>query len=257
MVRDIFQTSREQIDNRVRQAGELAKRFNNRLRTSLGNLAERYREGEVELDLRVCIHHDDHGVLVRARFWAPCGEAAKVSTSGTRSRPPSSLAQVLCDSNQIAMLTLIAEPMEGIQHVVPSLVRLECYDGGLVGGSEFLNFPPRTFIGKTRVRVADREFDARKFFGTIVHCERVDEMIKAVSLGLDDHARRCLDLIGDVPIVPQQLTVRKLWVGRNRLDVILDENSDLTIDDIDLAVRPIWLCARAGEIGFWHDKIRP
>jgi hypothetical protein len=67
----------------------------------------------------------------------------------------------------------------------------------------------------------------------------VDQVIEAIALGLDDHARRCLDLIGDGPVVSNHLPLRKIWQGRDWLCVFLNKDLDLCVKNMDLVIRPI------------------
>lgn len=246
---------RKEVDDRVGQARELAERFNHRLTLGVANLAERYRRGECQLDILVRVENDYLLLRLELVSRRQDGEFPHMASASSWLGSDLELLSICGDSHQIAVFALIVEPMKGVQEVVPSTVRLQRLDDLSIFFGESSQFSLRPRVGKASFGVGDNKVSIRSFYGPVLFRESMSEMIKAVSLCLDDHsyarfnsvrdifekddfeeATLCQDIRLSVGGRPFKMRLRLL---PEAVGLAFDEESDLDIEDLDLRVRPI------------------
>lgn len=240
----------EQVDDRCRHAAELTKRWNDRAaRGGIGSLTEGYLHGEIELDARACIN----GRQWRARV------RLLVPEKGYRSdiAIPSNTETRRCGADQywLSVLPLLAEPVKGVELVVPSLVRFEIMDDGSLFGREPFDFLLRPLFKETLRGIGNGEIAVTGFYGPVLLCESRDEEIEAVTLrgqnGADVHCDHLRDGFGRLQVHEYARTLR-IRLSDDAIRLSFAKEPNFRIEDCELIIRPIEFSSWSGEIGFAH-----
>jgi hypothetical protein len=233
----------EEVDNRCRKAAELAERWNNRAKMGPGNLAESYIHGEIEFDARVSINNRNW----RARFKAitepedldRANNSCSANADGIGHAP---------DEDRLSVFALLAEPIEGIKKVVPSLVWFHRSDDVAVFGCQLGDFLLRPLFEETSLRIGNGEADIAWFFGPVLFRESRDQEIKALAL----RGENCSDLNGNfgrqaLNGLKFQNCAPTIWVRLmdNAVGLSIEEDGQLGVEDYDLIVRSF-------EFGSWR-----
>jgi hypothetical protein len=163
----------EKTDDRIRQARELVERFNNRFAMDWSNLAECYVHGYIELRVRVRVKTDIWLARIRvidvvgshdldaAHITGSCGAANGGRLDGAQ------------DHEQVMMLALDVERMEGIQGVIPSLVRFEAFNDRVVERGQFPDFLAGNRLAEDSLTLADRKMNVSWFLGPLFFARAV------------------------------------------------------------------------------------
>ncbi len=234
----------EGFDDRARRAAELAEHFNDRWAADFRSIGERYLKGYIELHLRVRIPEGyAFAILERLPVKGKCADMP-ASLSGfdavSRSR------EVGSEQDELSVLVLPVEDMEGVEHVIPPLVRSERVDIGLIGGGEQPDVGSNGFLGQTSHRLRDGEISAFWFDGSVPCCQYAGKDVQAAALGVDDLTNIDLDASGDrfcyleEEIFPFALGV---GLGPQSVRLSLEKCRDLALKDISVAIRPLDFCS--------------
>lgn len=254
---DLLPSAHKQFYDGVAEAGKLVERFNNRLARSISNLAERYAGGEVELNLTIRVDADD--LLLRAKRIP-----RRKDEQPARTAMPADLHAVRLRGyrDQLPVFALVVEPVQGVQSIVPSTIRLERFDDVPVRLRQALDLSPRTLVQETVVRVADREVHISRFYGPVVFRESDGEMVKAVAQCLDNHSRARIDRARDrlcqndleEPPLLEEISLGGVGIAGNvrlrlladAVGVAFDEETDIRVKSVNLRLCPIEFGLDAG-----------
>lgn len=131
----------EQPDNRIRQARELTQRCNNLSMFEVAGFIQAYLHGEINFGFRCAFGEETN-----------CGFIVSAAQPSSRQRSESLTQRPAHDAEtgepdfgrqEPLMLPYNVELMEGVEKIIPSLVRFQRFDDGLfLYGSAFTNLAP-------------------------------------------------------------------------------------------------------------------
>lgn len=117
-------SSFKSLDDRVREAGELAQRSNDWLVRDQISFIERYVSGDLKIAIRrVDTGRPNYGAICEAR--PMCGESEALSVGLWRNHDHT---RVQIDLQKPLMLSPHVELVQGEKKIVPSLVWAQCFD---------------------------------------------------------------------------------------------------------------------------------
>jgi hypothetical protein len=231
-------SSVERINDRVAQCGKIAEHFNKRFARQPWQILERYREGEIELDLVVRIPEGyARAVFKRAGLIEECDLPNVTGTFSADSEPCKNAGE----GNKAAMFVLAIEDVEGKEKIIPSLVRLEFFDRGLIEGRKSVDFFVEPFFIQRFGRFDNGEISVRWVNSAVSFGEDHSQAIKAGALRMDDRANTSLDETGDgfsyfkediFPPIGLRLSAQTVRLS-------FEKCPEISLKDINLSVRPL------------------
>lgn len=250
-----------QPDDVAAKVRQFFQPFNNRRAFGVENIAESYCRGDIEVNTLICIEPDY--CLIRAQAVAHWQEHEAAHVTVPRK---SKIFYPGSDGYQFAVFTLVAEPVQGSQHFVASLIRLKRLDFGAVSFRNMAESPgifPKEFLA-----FGDNKCCGRIVNGPITLGNRPGELVKAIPLGLDNHSGCRRDLRRDAirhddlmePPFSEDICLSCIGLpGHLRLRFFSDhiglsahELGKIVLEDCDLGICPINFSETAFKHGGGH-----
>jgi hypothetical protein len=232
----------EQIYDPVRKAGELTQRWNDWFRLKRLSPCQRYLNGEFGLAIsRVGINPHQDGLVFRALIGGEFVGPNRAKCAAAQSE----MDVVGVNGEQALMLSRNVHLMEGVERVIPPLVRRESFDGRPVLSGKPL------YVFRTRVREhggARGNGEGYVFYirSAVALGERDGQDVEAAAdavydragLGVDEKRERISDLVLEGMLAALRIEISHEFVGARFLP-----GFDASGQSFELGYGPINRCA--------------
>jgi hypothetical protein len=237
--RRVVTRSFEHLDDRVRRAAQLAEQGNNWLRPEKGSFVEQYRNFHLHIVARrIDVRPSYEGVL----FKAGPREGTLKSLFSDRLLH-AELSNEHFHSHQPFVFAKNIELMEGIEKVIPSTVRLCCFDDRQIGGTEPLfAFSHQVGAHKIGGSLSKGKVTTRAWSFSVPDSQCRSEQIKTGSEAVDAGPNGCIKCgrqIANDPKAQEFLAHCRIILGH---DFIRGESSpgfDFVLDEWELGIGPV------------------